>query len=298
MRDKNGSPWRRAARIASRQHGVISLPQLIKAGISRQAAHRAVDKGVLHRVHRGVYRFGHEAPSTDAFFIAAVLACGDAAVLSNRAAAFLYGLIKGATPAPEITSATNRHVEGIITHRVRHLDRLDVAMYRGIPITTVPRTIVDLADRFSLDDLARLCHEAEVRHGTKPAMVAAALARRPNTPGAWKLHEIFRGEVRVTLSDLEDAFLALLKPAGFPLPETNRPAGGRYVDCRWPEHRLTVELDSYTYHHTRHGWEQDRRRKWEARARGDAFLRYTYADVTADGSLVLDELRPLLSGRG
>ena len=83
------------------------------------------------------------------------------------------------------------------------------------------------------------------------------------------------GEVRVTLSALERRFLARLKAAGLPLPETNRPAGGRRVDCRWPAHRLTVELDSYRYHRSRHAWEQDRRREREARARGDEFRRYT-----------------------
>ncbi len=79
------------------------------------------------------------------------------------------------------------------------------------------------------------------------------------------------------------------------LPETNRPVDGRYVDCRWPEHRLTVELDSYRYHHSRHAWEQDRRREREARARGDEFRRYTYGDVSSDRRLVLAELRKLLS---
>jgi hypothetical protein len=68
------------------------------------------------------------------------------------------------------------------------------------------------------------------------------------------------------------------------------------VDCRWPEHRLTVELDSYTYHHTRHAWEQDRRRAREARARGDEFRRYTRGDVREDGTLVVAELRELLPG--
>jgi hypothetical protein len=75
----------------------------------------------------------------------------------------------------------------------------------------------------------------------------------------------------VTLSTLERRFLALLRSAGLPLPETNHKIDGRYVACRWPEHRLTVGLDSYRYHHTRHAWEQDRRREREARSRGDDF---------------------------
>jgi very-short-patch-repair endonuclease len=69
---------------------------------------------------------------------------------------------------------------------------------------------------------------------------------------------------------------------------------GRRVDCRWPDHRLTVELDSYRYHHSRHAWEQDRRREREARARGDEFRRYTYGDVFESPGRMLAELRDLL----
>ena len=86
---------------------------------------------------------------------------------------------------------------------------------------------------------------------------------------------MLNGDVRVTLSTLERKFLARLRAAGLPLPLTNRVAGGRRVDCRWPDHRLTVEVDGYRFHRSRHAWEQDRRREREARARGDEFRRYT-----------------------
>ncbi|HYU60912.1 MAG TPA: hypothetical protein VEK39_09130 [Solirubrobacterales bacterium] len=80
------------------------------------------------------------------------------------------------------------------------------------------------------------------------------------------------------------------------LPQTNRLVGGRRVDCRWPEQRLTVELDGYRYHRSRHAWEQDRRREREARARGDEFRRYTYGDVFEHPRLMLRELGELLPG--
>ena len=112
--------------------------------------------------------------------------------------------------------------------------------------------------------------------------------------GAAKLRAVLRGDVQVTLSELERRFQERLKEAGLPLPKTNKPAHGRRVDCRWPDHRLTVELDSYRYHHSRHAWEQDRRREREARARGDEFRRYTYGDVVESPRLMLAELRALL----
>jgi hypothetical protein len=103
-----------------------------------------------------------------------------------------------------------------------------------------------------------------------------------------------RGEVRVTLSKLERRFLQLLREAGLPLPQTNIVASGRRVDCRWPEYDLTVEIDSYTFHNSRHSWEQDRRREREARAREDDFRRYTYGDVFENPEQMLAELRAAL----
>jgi very-short-patch-repair endonuclease len=162
-------------------------------------------------------------------------------------------------------------------------------------VTTLARTLVDLAAVLDPDALARAVHEAEVRHGTRPAQVEAVLERRPKSPGAAKLRAVLGGDTPVLLSRLERRFLVLLGEAGLPRPQTNRPAGGHYVDCRWPEQRLTVELDSYRYHHSRHAWEQDRRREREARARGDEFRRYTWGDVFERPAQMLAELRALLS---
>ena len=90
-------------------------------------------------------------------------------------------------------------------------------------------------------------------------------------------------------------FLELLREAGLPLPITNRPAGAKHVDCRWPEHGLTVELDSYRFHNSRYSWEQDRRREREAHARGDRFRRYTWSDVFEHPRQMLAELGALLA---
>jgi very-short-patch-repair endonuclease len=249
---------------------------------------------MLIREYRGVYRVGHRAPSVEARYLAAVCACGERALLSGRAAAHLLGLIKGRPPPPEVTTPTERRIEGIKARRSRRIDKRDSMSFRGIPVTTVTRTLVDLAGVVTLDELARACHEAGVRYGTTPADVEAVLVRRPGSPGAAQLRKVLRGEVRVALSKLERAFMTLLREVGLPLPETNRPAGGRRVDCRWKEHRLTVELDGYRFHRSRHAWEQDRRRERAARARRDEFRRYTYGDVLEDPRYMLKELRELL----
>jgi putative AbiEi antitoxin of type IV toxin-antitoxin system len=281
------------ARIARRQHGLVTRKQLLDAGISKEEIRRRIQKGALLVVHRGVYRVGHKAPSIEARFLAAVLACGDGAVLSGHAAGYLWGLIKGTAPPPEVTSPKRRKVRGVRTRHARR-GEIEATTWRGIPITTVPRTLVDLSSLLPFDDLARACHEAGVLHRTTPRQVEKVVRKRPNTPGAKQLREVMHGDVHVTLSALERRFLERLDEASLPHPLTNKSADGRRVDCRWPEHKLTVELDSYRFHNSRRAWEQDRRREREAYARGDQFRRYTRDDVFEAPEQMLAELRDLL----
>ncbi|WP_160165512.1 type IV toxin-antitoxin system AbiEi family antitoxin domain-containing protein [Conexibacter woesei] len=281
--------------MASRAHGVVTRAQLVEAGVTPAEVRRRLGSGRLLRVHKGVYRVGHRAPSVEATYLAAVWACGERALLSGPAAAHLLGLLKGAPPAPQVTAPTERVVAGVEVRRCRPLGDADGIGWRGVPTTSVPRTLVDLAATLSADTLARACHEAGVLHRTTPRQVDAVLARRPASPGRAKLRAVLRGETKVTLSVLERRFLARLRDASLPLPQTNRPAGGRRVDCCWPEQRLTVELDSYRFHSSRHAWEQDRRREREARARGDEFRRFTYADAVEDPTYMLAQLRALLA---
>ena len=280
--------------IASRQHGVVARRQLLAADVSSREIVRRLESGALIAQFRAVYRVGHRAPNVESHFIAAVFACGDGAVLSGRAAAYLYGLVKRPPPFPEVTTRTERRVKGVLTRRCRGLDRRETTACRRIPITTVPRTLVDLAAMLEPDELMRACHEADVRHHTKPQHVEAILEGRPNAPGAGELRAILRGDTRVTLSGLEKRFLELLKEARLPLPQMNRVAGAHRVDCRWPEYRLTVELDSYRYHNTRYAWEQDRKREGAAHGREEEHRRYTHEDVFLSPKPMLAELKQLL----
>ncbi len=166
---------RKLARLARRAHGVVSRRQLLEAGVTRtEIAHR-LRRGDLIAVFRGVYRVGHTAPSTEAGYTAAVKAGGDEALLSGQAAGHLLELLKGAPPAPEVTAPKARRVKGV---RVRR-GRRQGTVWRGIPVTTVAETIVDLAAELAPDELARAFHQAGIRHHTTPGQVEAALARRP-----------------------------------------------------------------------------------------------------------------------
>jgi very-short-patch-repair endonuclease len=284
------APEKVLAEIASRSHGVVTRSELLAAGLTAAQVRHRVRRGVLIRVHPGVYRVGHVAPSVEARYTGAVKACGEGAALSGRAAAHLLGLLRGSPPPPEVTTHGWRRVKGVITH-IRHLPPDEVTTSRGIPVTTVTRTLVDLAGLIPLNPLNRACHEAGVRYGTDPTDVDALLERHPTAAGRRALRRVLHGEEPVTLSALERRFLLRLRRARLPLPEVNRVAGGRVVDCRWPQSRLTVELDGYRYHRSRHSWERDREREREARARGDEFR---YRDVFEDPGWMLSELRGLL----
>lgn len=278
------------ARLAGQQHGVVSVEQLRAAGLDRAAIHRRLRAGRLHRLHRGVYAVGHTAVTTHGLYLAAALAAGDGAVVSHRAAAHLFGLVK-APPGPELTTVGRvLRIEGVVVHRTNRLHDLEHSVLDGLPITTVPRTLVDLAATLDLPALSKAVHQAHVRHGTTPAMVERVVDRAPNRPGMGRLGQALRGD-ELYLSGLEREFVALLRRAGLPLPRTNvRKEQGR-VDCHWPETGLTAELDSFRYHATRYQFEADVRRDRRARGR---VLRFTWGDVFERPQEVLAELAPLL----
>jgi hypothetical protein len=280
--------------LASDAWGLVRRRELLDAEITPKEIRSRVEKGLLLIEHRGIYRVGHRAPSLEATYLAAVWACGDGSLLSGRAAGYLVEVLRGSPPPPEVMTPTERRVPGVITHRYRTLHPTEAMKWRKVPVTSFARTLVDLAAVLSVNELARACHEAGVRYRVTPSHVESVLALRPTSPGAGKLQEVLRGDARVTLSKLESAFLALLRDDHLPLPITNRPAGGRRVDCRWPDYRLTVELDSYRYHSSRRSWEADRRREREAYARGDQFRRYTWGDVFEEPRFMLAEIGGLL----
>jgi hypothetical protein len=123
--------------MASRAHGVVTRAELLCAGITAKEVRQRLEVGALIAVFPGVYRVGHTAPSSEAHYLAAVLACGEGALLSGRAAAHLWGLLKGPAPAPEVTAPTERRVKGVETHRARRAKR-GTTTWRGIPVTTPP----------------------------------------------------------------------------------------------------------------------------------------------------------------
>jgi len=282
-------------RLARPSQGVVDRQELLAAGITRHQIARWLKNGALWPEFEGVYRVGHRAPSLAAHYMAAVKACGKGAVLKGRAAAYLWGLLKGEAPMPEVLTPTERRVRGIKTTRSRQIDRRDVTKRDGIPVTTVARTVVDLAADSAPDDLALYFHAAATRYKLKPHHVETVLKRRHNAKGAAKLRRVIYGDTRALLSGLERGFIALLEKHDLPLPKTNIPRHGHWVDCRWEDPPLTVELDSYRFHGTRHAWETDQKRELEAKRRGGEYRRYVWGDVFEMPGPTVEDLRDLLT---
>ena len=151
--DPSGRTDEKIARLASRSYGVVTRRQLLAAAISDQEIKGRRERGSLIAVHPGVYRVGHVAASVEATYLAAVWACGTGALLMGDAAAYLYALIKGPPPKPVVKTRTERRIKGIETHRTR--GRQPGTEWKGIPITTVPATLIDLTPSMPEPELAK-----------------------------------------------------------------------------------------------------------------------------------------------
>ena len=284
-------PERRLERIGSSAHGVVTYEEALAAGVRRWEIEHRANTGAMIRVHPGVYRLGHCAPSDDARYMAAVKACGPGACLSGLAAAHHLALLDERPELVEVTARVARRIEGLIVHRARRAP-VEKTMHRGIPVSTPARTLVDIAARLEDEDLGRACHQAFVLYRCALPDVERVLRRRPSTAGARRLLRMVGGEDPLLLSRLEREFLKLLREAGLQLPsEVNRRQREGRVDFRWPELHLIVELDSYRFHGSRRAWERDRRRDRIARRRGDELLRYVWSDVFDSPDEMLAELR-------
>jgi predicted transcriptional regulator of viral defense system len=293
------------ARIAGRQHGVVTLRQLRAIGLSDTAVRRRVEAGRLHRLYRGVFAVGHMPRTREARWIAAVMACGPGAVLSHLDAAALWQIYESRGRNVHVTTPgrAGRTLPGITAHRARNLHPDDVTVKDGIPVTTVAKTLIDLTDRLTTDRVLRAMREAEYlglldlptldaavqRARGRRRLVALSEARARHTPG------------QIVKEELEHRFLELLHAADLPKPETNVKVKTRRrtyeVDCLWRDEGVVVELDGRAAHQRAAAFEEDRARDAALSAIGLRPLRFTWHRVTREGREVVLELTATLRGR-
>jgi very-short-patch-repair endonuclease len=204
--------------------------------------------------------------------MAAILACGDGAVLSHRTAAEHWELLtpRGGFVYISVPTLSGREKRfGIRIHRRASLHHGDVTTRHGIPVATPARTIADLRGTLPDAELRRAIRQAEVR-GSRTGLDEA---------------------VAPTRSELEDLFLRLCRRHGLPQPEVNVRVAGHEVDFLWRQQRLVAETDGYRYHRGLTAFEDDHDRDLDLRASGFAVLRFTYRQVTADPERVATSIR-------
>lgn len=192
--------------------------------------------------------------------MAAVLACGPGAVLSYGSAAHLWG-IRGSRGPIEVTRRSgNRRPHSIRLHQTRSLPPADVTELAAIPVTSLERTLLDIAARSDARQMERMLVSAD-RSGRLSWSVLEAILERPGgRKGVGRLRRLAKQvdpRAVETRSPLEVDFLALCRKAGLPLPQVNVFVEGHLVDFFWPAARLIVETDSYTYHGDRPAFERD-----------------------------------------
>jgi very-short-patch-repair endonuclease len=274
----------------------VSRRQLVAIGLSDRTIGRRVVEGRLHRLFLGVYAVGHPRLTQEGRWMAAVVACGQGAVLSHLDAAVLWGFYDRLGTLVHVTVKWRRSVQGLAIHRTRRLDPDETTIKNGIPVTTVERTFVDLTECLSEDRQLRALREAEFQRlldlDALNAAVERAHGRRrlkllkdaiaKHRPG-----QIIRGE-------LEHRFAELLRGASIRQPDTNvsvEARGRTYVlDCYWPEYQLAVELDGRDGHAREMAFESDRRKDAALNAIGVRLLRFTWQRVAYDGAELLADL--------
>jgi len=286
-------------KLAARQHGVVSRHQLLDAGLTSRMVQTRVARGQLLSLHRGVYAVGHAQLRPEGRWLAAVLATGPSAALSHRSAAALHGIRD--SDALDLTTTRRVAVRGVVIHRTTRLDVQDVTTLRGVRVTTIERTLVDLAAVLPATKVAKLLRETDRLGRLNAAVLHAALQRTNGRGGAGRralraaLEEHRRHATSLTLSELEDRFLSLLDANDLPRPLTNHLIDGMRVDAAWPQQCLIVELDGWAYHHDRGAFQEDRTRDARLTAAGWAVLRFTHADVVDRPSWVAWMVRDTLA---
>jgi hypothetical protein len=288
------------AELAERQHGVVALRQLMAAGLTGKSVESRLRRGRLHAIHRGVYAVGHRVVGADGLRLAATLAAGSDAVLSHYSAAQLWGLRLSPRSRHDVTVPRQvRSRQAIRVHQAL-LPPDEVTTVRGIPVTSVPRTILDIAATARQREVARLIHEAEVKRLWDALSLWDLLARYPRRPGTRAVRSaLAERDLGVPKNVFEDAFLSFLDRYGLPQPETNvwLAVGGHMyeIDCLWRAKRLVVELDGRGAHDTARAFERDRAKDRRLIVAGWRPMRLTWRQLQREPRQLARDLASLIS---
>jgi very-short-patch-repair endonuclease len=273
----------RIAALAGAQGGVVSREQLFELGLRRDAVDKRLAAGKLHPLHRGVYAVGHHVVSREGRWRAAVLAAGPGALLSHASAAAAWELRGEGGGRVDVSVGPGGRAKraGLTLHR-RRLTAQEVTTLRGIPITTVPRTLLDLAAQgLTGRPLESLIDKAEHRRLLDFSDLQRLTEANPARPGTPSVQAVLARYTTTapTRSELEERFLELCDAHGIPRPRTNQRVQGIEVDFHWPDKDLVVEVDGYAWHRSPTSLANDHERDVNLVLGGKRVLRFSYEQV-------------------
>jgi hypothetical protein len=266
--------------------GVLTSAELQASGLTRDAIATRAGRSRLHRRHHGVYAVGSIPLSLEGEFLAAVKACGPAAVLGYRSVGVLWEMLEVDLWDPEVVvvGTSHRSHPGITIHRTKTLDRHEIRHHKGVPVTAPLRTLRDLAAVLSPQSLRGAVRRAQAHHLVHHREIAGSLGLWRGRRGVRALAEIMAAGPAPTRTVLEDVVYDLILEGGFDPPEVNARmvVNGRTVipDFRWPVQRLIVEADSRTWHDGELAREDDAERQALLEASGERVLRVTWVQAT------------------
>ncbi len=279
------------------QKGYVVREQLLAAGLSRSAIGHRLRHGRLHERYRGVYAVG--LPSADPLGgeMAAVLLFRGHAVLSHRSAAKVWGILGTEEDHVTVTVVGRDHRSrpGLTVHRAKTLDRSDIRLRHGLPVSSPARTVIELASEVSGEELEKAIAEARVKRLLSDQELRRAAQRASGRRGAGRVLRLLEEGVAYTRSKAERRMLALLRKAQLPIPRTNVRLCGYQADFFWAEQRLIVETDGYQFHSHRRAFEHDRKRDQVHVAAGYRVIRITWWQLRDEPLAVLARVAQALS---
>jgi very-short-patch-repair endonuclease len=284
---------KQAWELAGLQHGVVARRQLLELGFSARAIEHRVARGRLHLVMRGVYAVGWPRLTPERRWMAAVLACGEGAMLSHRSAAALWRIATEHKTLIDVSVRRRCRLRrpGL---RIRGRPTLrdgDRVVRNGIPVTAVACTLVDLATELPETRMERAINEADKLDLIDPETLRSALDGYVGEPGAPLLRHILdKRTFRLSDSDLEILFRPIADAAKLPPPLTKQVVNGFEVDFFFHDLGLVIETDGLRYHRTPSTQTRDAKRDRAHVLAGLTPLRFTHYEIKYERARVRDEL--------
>lgn len=297
---------KQVAKFARMHHGVVTRQICIDSGASARTVDRWVERGVMHRLYPNVYSFGHDLLPPYGKRLAVVWAAGPETALGLQSAGAHWGITAGDPQAWHLVrpvgSSRGRRLDGVFVHRSRILRATDVVTRHQVPVTTVARTLVDLALTLDRGPLRRAVHEAEVARLLDVNAVREVLDRAPSRKGASMLRALLEIPAPPTVEEFVMRFLEFCEAHELPVPivSAHLDAGLPVLteaDVLFKEAKVIVELDGFRVHMTRQRFESDRRRDSALLARDYLTVRVTWHRLQHDAGALASELRAILARR-